>query len=193
MNKTFKHTSILFLLSICLLCFWVSCTPAEDVFPKELKSRVLGTWSVERMLVTRWNNTLMRWDTLPVSAVVTPSVLSRATLTFRVDGTYAAIDPTIDRSVNPRANRGQVFAVSPRFDFAAGWSINTPLGGLWEFVDNYSTLHLDKGNPEGNGFPPEKWVMEELTDTRLRLYKNAPATSLSPLPLRIWYTFNKRN
>ena len=191
--KLLKDKSLFILLIAGFLSIYTACTPAEDTFPKELNSRIIGTWSVERMLVTRWNNTFMRWDTIPVSAVVTPSVLARATVNFRIDGTYSAFDPTIDRSVNPRANRGQIFAVSPRFDFAAGWSINTPLGGIWEVVDNYSTLHLDKGNPEGNGFPPEKWLIEELSATKMRLYKNAPATNLSPLPLRIWYTFNKRN
>ena len=193
MDTTMKY----YLNSLIIICLSLlglgSCTPAEETTPKDLKSKLLGTWSVEQMLVMQQNLSTMRWDTIAIPAAVTSSVLARATLTFKVDGTYAAFDPTIDRSVNPRNNRGLIFAVSPRFDFAAGWSINTPLGGLWEFVDNYTTLHLDRGNPEGNGFPPEKWLMEELTEGRLRLFKNAAVSLRSPAPLRIRYTFRKRD
>jgi hypothetical protein len=192
MNTIFNHPQKTYIAILIIMCCCFGCSPAEDIFTKGLKDKLLGTWATEQMLVLRWNNAMMRWDTIPIPATVTPSVLARATVTFKVDGTYGAFDPTIDRSINPRANRGQIFAVSPRFDFAGGWSINTPLGGIWEFVDNYTTLHLDKGNPEGNGFPPEKWIMEELTDRKLRLYKNAPTSTASALPLRVWYTFGKR-
>lgn len=179
MNKILKVYSSLFLLGLAMIaCCW-SCTPAADTFPKELKERLLGTWGLEQMLVVQLNRTTMRWDTVPN---LPASDFTRATLTFRVDGTYSAFDPTYNRTTN----RGTLFF--SRLDFVAGWSRNYPTGGIWEFIDNYTTLYFDRGVYEANRIPSEKWVIEEFTDTRLRLYKDATLRSQ-----RVWYTFVKRD
>ncbi len=154
-----------------------ACSPAEDTFPKDLKNKLLGTWALEKMLVLQKNNTTTQWDTVPNLAA---EIFTKATLTFEYEGTYKAFDPTY----NSATNTGVLFF--RRFDFNRGWSRNSPNGGLWEFVNNYTTIHFDRGFYEGNNIPSEKWVIEEFSDTQLRIYKDATLRNQ-----RAWYTFKK--
>jgi len=170
----------LYILTIYYFIFaalW-SCSPAEDVFPKDLKNKLLGTWSLEKMLVLQKNNTTSQWDIVPNLPLAT---FTQATLTFENEGSYKAFDPTYDRVTNT----GTLFF--RRFDFNRGWSRNSPYGaGLWEFTSNYTTIHFDRGFYEGNNIPAEKWVIEEFSNTQLRIYKDATLRNQ-----RVWYTFKK--
>ena len=171
-----KKSSIIPIFYVVLAIF-SSCSSAEDTFPKDLKNKLLGTWSLEKMLVLQKNNTTTQWDTVPNLPV---AVFTKATLTFEYEGTYKAFDPTYDRITNT----GTLFF--RRFDFNRGWSRNSPYGGVWEFVNNYTTIHFDRGFYEGNNIPAEKWVIEEFSDTQLRIYKDATLRNQ-----RVWYIFKK--
>lgn len=173
MNKFF--TLIIFYIFLTLFS---GCSPAEDTFPKDLKNKLLGTWTLEKMVVLQKNNTTTQWDTLTNLPAET---FTKANLTFEYEGTYKAFDPTY----NSANNTGILFF--RRLDFFRGWSRNSPAGGLWEFVNNYTTIHFDRGFYEANNIPPEKWVIEEFSDTQLRIYKDATLRNQ-----RAWYTFKKQ-
>ncbi len=162
-----------------VFCLFISaCTPAENPLPKELKNRLLGTWTLDEMLVLRQNaSNTTQWDTVPNPSA---EIFKKATLTFEVEGSYKAFDPTYNRTTN----RGTLFFA--RLDFNRGWSRNSPYGGLWEFVDNYGTIHFDKGFFESLGIPAERWRIDEFTSDKLRIYKDATRTRE-----RVWYTFRK--
>lgn len=158
--------------------FLSACTSAENPLPKALKNKILGTWTLDEMFVLRQNATnAARWDTVPNPSA---EIFKKATLTFEIDGSYKAFDPTYNRTTN----RGTLFFA--RLDFNRGWSRNSPYGGLWEFVENYGTIHFDKGFFESLGIPAEKWLIEEFTTDKLRIYKDATRTRE-----RVWYTFKR--
>ncbi|TAH19858.1 MAG: hypothetical protein EAZ08_07275 [Cytophagales bacterium] len=172
MKKSYLHI----LLCLIGIVFW-GCSPAENPFPKELKNKLLGTWTLEKMTVLQKNNTTSRWDTVPNLPAET---FTKATLTFENEGSYQAYDPTYNRSTG----LGVLFY--RRFDFIRGWARNSPYGGLWEFVDNYTTIHFDRGYYEINKIPAEKWVIEAFSDTQLRIFKDATLRNQ-----HVWYTFKK--
>lgn len=169
--------SYLLITFYSIFAIFLGCSPAEDPFPKQLKNKLLGTWTLEKMLVLQKNNTTSRWDTVPN---LPASTFTRATLTFENEGSYSAFDPTYDRATGV----GVLFF--RRFDFFRGWARNSPYGGLWEFVNNYKTIHFDRGFYESNRIPPEKWLIEEFSDTQLRIFKDATLRNQ-----QVWYTFKK--
>jgi hypothetical protein len=162
-----------------LLAVAVSCTPAEDPFPKDLKAKIVGTWTMERILVLQENRTENKWDTVTNLPNRNEAIVP-ATFSFLEDFSYKVIDPSLDLS------QGRGLFLS-RFDFVTGWGPSFPYGGVWEFDANYTVIYISRGVYEALGLPAERWRIEELGTNRLILYKE---TSF-PANQRVWFTLRK--
>lgn len=162
-----------------LLFVALSCTPAEDTFPKNLKSKIVGTWTMERILVLQENRAENRWDTITNLPNRNEAIVP-ATFSFFEDFSYRVIDPSLDLS------QGRGLFLS-RFDFVTGWGPSFPYGGVWEFDANYTVIYISRGVYEALGLPAERWRIEELSTNRLVLYKE---TSF-PANQRVWFTLRK--
>ncbi|SFF45946.1 hypothetical protein SAMN04488541_10373 [Thermoflexibacter ruber] len=157
----------------------VSCTPAEDIFPKEIKAKIVGKWTLERILVLQENRMQNKWDTITNLPNRNEAVVP-ATFSFFEDFSYRVIDPSLDLS------QGRGLFLS-RFDFVTGWGPSFPYGGVWEFDANYTVIYISRGVYEALGLPAERWRIEELGTNRLILYKE---TSF-PANQRVWFTLRK--
>jgi PAS domain-containing protein len=166
---------------VVVILLWgvVSCTPVEDLFPKEIKAKIVGTWTLERILVLQENRTQNRWDTVTNLPNRNESIVA-ATFSFSEDFSYRVIDPSLDLS------QGRGLFLS-RFDFVTGWGPSFPYGGVWEFDANYTVIYISRGVYEALGLPAERWQIEELSTNRLVLYKE---TSF-PANQRVWFTLRK--
>ncbi|MCU0392903.1 MAG: hypothetical protein MUE81_17475 [Thermoflexibacter sp.] len=169
----------IYFIFVLLMVIMTACTPAEDSLVKDLKARLVGTWTMERILVLQENSATRRWDTLSNLPSRNEAIVE-AKFTFYEDFRYKVIDPSLDLSIG----RGLFLS---RFDFVTGWGPSFPYGGIWEFDSNYTVIYISRGAYEALGLPAERWKIDEITENRLRLYKE---TSF-PSNQRVWFTFRR--